>query len=150
MRAAEGIPIWLIVLACGVCTQVAKLALYSVTNRRLDLSVLGQSHGLPSLPMAVLTCLLVLTVMRAGWFSALTGFALVFLVIEVHDTVKLRVVASRQREVLYRLVTALPDAGPFHLRVAGFLDPRVHHPFHVLVGGILGALFALAFGIRGG
>ena len=27
-----------------------------------------------------------------------------------------------------------------------FLDPRVHHPAHVVVGLVLGAVFALAFG----
>jgi acid phosphatase family membrane protein YuiD len=141
-------PIWAIVLSCGAVAQVAKFAIYSVTNRRLALSVLGQSHGLPSLPTALLSCLLAMTVMRMGWFAGETGFALIFMVIFVHDTIKLRVMASQQREVLYRLVVALPDAGPFHLRVADYLDPRVHHPAHVAVGGLLGALFALAFGLQ--
>lgn len=141
-------PIWVIVLCCGAFAQIAKFVIYSVTNRRVALSVLGQSHGLPSLPTALLSCLFVLTVIRVGWYSGETGFALIIMVIFVHDTVKLRIMASRQREVLYRLVVALPDAGPFHLRVADYLDPREHHPAHVVVGGILGALFALAFGLQ--
>jgi len=141
-------PIWVIVLCCGASTQIAKFVVYSVTNRRLALSVLGQSHGLPSLPTALLSCLLVLIVTRVGWYSGEAGFALILMVIFVHDTVKLRIMAGRQREVLYRLVVALPDAGPFHLRVADYLDPREHHPAHVVVGGVLGTLFALAFGLQ--
>ena len=141
------LPIWAIVFICGLAAQIAKLVAYSVANRRIEISVLGQSHGLPSVPAAILSCLLVLTVLREGASSAAAGFTLVFAVIVVYDTVKLRVVASRQREVLYRLVVALPDAGPYHQRVAGFLDARVHHPLHVVLGVIWGLLFALAFGI---
>ncbi len=140
-------PIWVVVLSCGFAAQVAKFIIYSVTNRQVDLSVLGQSHGLPSLPTALLSCLLAMTGMRQGWLSCEAGFALVFTIIVVHDTIKLRVMASRQREVLYRLVVALPDAGPYHQRVAGYLDSRNHHPSHVVVGGLFGALFGLAFGI---
>ncbi len=150
MDVAGNWPIWAVVILCGMVAQVVKFAIYSVTNRHLALSVVGQSHGLPSLPTALLSCLLVLTVLRLGWRSGEAGFALVFAVIVVHDTIKLRVVASRQREVLYRLVDALPDAGPYHQRVAGYLDPRVHHPSHVLVGGLFGVLFALAFGLKPG
>jgi acid phosphatase family membrane protein YuiD len=105
---------------------------------------------LPSLPAALLSCLLTLTVARLGWSSGEAGFALVFAVIVVHDTMKLRLAASRQREVLYHLVVRRPDAGPLHQRVAGYLDPRTHHPAHVVVGAVLGTLFALAFGMRRG
>lgn len=148
MAAGDGLPIWAAVLLCGASAQLAKFLIYSVTNRHLAIRAVAQSHGLPSLPTAVLACLLVLTVLRTGWVSGASGFALVFAVIVVHDTVKLRVATSLQREVLYRLVETLPDAGPFHLRMAGYLDPRTHHPAHVVVGGIFGALFALAFGMR--
>ena len=148
MVIGQNWPIWVVVVACGLTAQFIKFTIYSVANRHLTLSVLGQSHGLPSLPTALLSCLLVLAILRAGWASSEVGFALVFAVIVVHDTVKLRVAASQQREVLYRLVIALPNAGPYHQRVAGYLDPRVHHPSHVVVGGLFGAFFALAFGIR--
>lgn len=145
-----GLPTWMIVLACGLFAQLTKFAVYSAANRHLDLSVLGQSYGFPSLPSAVLSCLLVMTVLRTGWASGEAGFVLVFAVIAIHDTIKLRGAMSQQREVVHRLVTSLPDAGPFHLRVTGYLDPRLHHPAHVLLGALLGTLFALAFGIRAG
>lgn len=144
------LPIWVVVLGCGVFVQLSKVALYSAANRHFALSALGESYGLPSLPSAVLICLLVLTGLRVGWSTGQAGFALVFAVVAIHDAIKLRVAARQQREVLYHLVTTLPDAGPFHQRVSGYLDPRLHHPAHVLVGGLVGALFALAFGIRAG
>jgi acid phosphatase family membrane protein YuiD len=139
-------PNWAVVLACGVAVQIVKFVAYTVANRRPTLTVLGQSHGLPNLRAAVLACLLVRTALATGWRSGETGFALVFAVIVVHDTVKLRLATSRQREVLLSLVAALPGAGPVHQTVASYLDPRVHHPSHVAVGLVFGALFALAFG----
>ena len=150
MPAWETWPIWAVVLACGVAAQTVKLLAYSVANRHLALAVAGQSHGLPSLPTALLACLLTRTSVETGWTSAETGFALVFAVIFVHDTIKLRVATSHQREALQSLVAALPDAGPVHQVVADYLDPRVHHPVHVVIGGVFGSLFALAFGLRPG
>lgn len=143
-------PAWLVIAGCGLVSQLTKLLGYSLTHRRLALAVLGQNYGFPSFTASILTCLLVLTVLRQGWASAQAGFALVFAVIVIHDTIKLRVAASRQRQVVFRLVESLDDAGPFHLQVADYLDPRTHHPVHVAAGVVLGTLFALAFGLTSG
>jgi acid phosphatase family membrane protein YuiD len=146
----QELPAWLVILGCGFGTQLSKLLVYSLTQRRLAVGVLGQSYGVPSLTASVLTCLLVLVTMRQGWNSSQAGFALVFAVIAVHDTIKLRVAASRQRQVVFKLVESLDDVGPFHLRVADYLDPRTHHPAHVATGVLFGSLFALAFGLSSG
>lgn len=143
-------PVWLVVVTCGVLGQVLKLTVYSIMKRRLDLALVAQGNGLPSLQATILSCLLVLVVCRSGWNSAQAGFALVFAVIVIHDTVKLRVAASRQREAVFHLVASLPETGQFHQRVAGFLDPRVHQVSHVAFGVGFGVLFALAFGIKPG
>lgn len=143
-------PVWLVVTVCGVLGQLFKLAVYSVTKRHLDLALIAQGRGLPSLQATVLSCLLVLVVVRSGWNSSQAAFALIFAVIVIHDTVKLRVAASRQREVVYHLVASLPEAGQFHQRVAGYLDPRRHQTSHVSAGVMFGGLFALAFGITPG
>lgn len=139
-------PAWLVVVVCAAANQLVKLAVYSLTRRDFAFAALGQSYGLPSSPAAVLSCLLVLTILRRGFGASETGFALVFAVIVIHDTVKLRLTARRHREVVFRLVSGLPGTGPLSQQVAGYLDPRIHHPVHVGVGVLFGALFALAFG----
>jgi acid phosphatase family membrane protein YuiD len=143
-------PVWVVVVCCGALSQLFKLVVYSVTKRHLDLALIAHGRGLPSLQATSLTCLLVLVIMRSGWHSGQAAFALVFAVIVIHDTVKLRIAASRQREVLYHLVASLPEEGQFHQRVAGFLDPRMHQVSHVVVGMVFGALFGLAFGSQPG
>ena len=150
MTSYQDWPAWLVIVGCGAGTQLVKAILYSLTHRKLALGVLGQNYGVPSLTASVLTCLLVLAVIRQGWQSSQAGFALVFAVIMVHDTIKLRVATSRNRQGVFRLVESLDDAGPFHLRVADYLDPRTHHPAHVFAGVLFGSLFALAFGLTSG
>ncbi len=150
MTAPQNWPAWLVLAGCGFGTQLVKVIVYSLTHRRVALGVMGQNYGVPSFTSSVLTCLLVLVVMRQGWSSSQSGFALVFAVIAVHDTIKLRVAASRQRQVVFYLVENLENAGPFHLRVADYLDPRTHHPAHVAAGILFGSLFALAFGLPSG
>jgi len=150
LNSSHNWPAWLVIVGCAAGTQVLKAVLYSLTHRKLTLGVLGQSYGVPSLTSSVLTCLLVLVVMRQGWHSSQAGFALVFAVIMIHDTIKLRVATKRNRQVVFRLVESLEDAGPFHLRVADYLDPRIHHPAHVVAGIVFGSLFALAFGLTSG
>ncbi len=147
---AQDWPAWLVIFGCGLGTQFAKFLIYSLTQRRLALGVMGQSYGVPSLTASVMSCLLVLVSMRQGWSSPQAGFALVFSVIAVHDTIKLRVAASQQRQVVFKLVSSMDEAGPFHLRVANYLDPRIHHPAHVVAGVLFGSLFALAFGLTTG
>lgn len=140
-----GWPIWVVVLACGVGAQVAKVVTYSTLNRHFAFSHLAQGHGFPSLQASILSCLLVMTLKRPDATPAEAGFALVFAVIVIHDTVKLRLMASHQREAVVRLVHVMPDAGEFHQRVSDYLDPRTHHPVHVAAGLIWGTVFALAF-----
>lgn len=138
-------PIWVVVMACALAAQVFKAVVYSLLNRHLGFSYLVQGHGFPSLQAAILFCLLVLTVNRPEATQGQAAFALVFAIIVIHDTVKLRLMASRQREVVVRLVHVLPGAGEFHQQVADYLDPRTHHPIHVAAGLVWGGLFALAF-----
>ncbi|MBK7188281.1 MAG: divergent PAP2 family protein [bacterium] len=137
-------PLWALVGACGVAGQSAKFVLYSAVARRAEPSALFQGYGAPSLPAAVLACLLTLVTIQSGWASSEASFALVLAVVAVHDTVKLRLAATRQREIVHAIVTTEPAAGPLRRRVAGYLDPLSHHPAHVLAGLVFGVLFAVA------
>lgn len=138
--------IWLVVLLSVLAGQLLKVVLYSVTQRRLHLAALGQSAGLPSLHASVGGCLLTLCVMRTGWQSAESAVALVFLVITVFDSMRIRAAAQQQRRLVHDLVLLAPAAGPWRRRVAGYLDIIAHTPVHVAAGVIWGFLFALALG----
>jgi acid phosphatase family membrane protein YuiD len=137
---------WALTGACALAGQATKFLVYSVVARRPAPGVVFQGYGAPSLPAALLACLLTLNVAKLGWQSGEASFALVFAVVAVHDTVKLRHAATRQRQMLHAIVSTEPAAGPWRRRVAGYLDPLSHHPAHVVAGVLFGALFALATG----
>lgn len=143
-------PTWLFVAACGILNQFVKIFAYSIANKRIILSAIVQPHGLPSLPAAMMTSLLVLSTLRAGWHSGTASFALVFAVVVLHDLMKVRGAAQEQRLVVFQIVDSLAVPDPLRSRTAGFLDIKTHHPAHVLMGALVGCFFALAFGLGDG
>lgn len=138
--------IWAIVVLAVVGGQMIKLLLYSVTQRRLRLSVLGQSAGLPSAHAVGAGSLVGACWQRLGWSSPLLSVALVFAVIMVFDAMRVRSAADQQRRVLRDLVQLGERAEPWRRMVAGYLDALTHTPTHVMVGLAWGFLFAFALG----
>lgn len=144
--AGLDLDIWVVVALAVAAGQLLKLLLYSIAQRELRLSVLGQSAGLPSLHAACGGSLIGACVMRMGWTSLTSGVALVFAAITVHDAMRVRAAAYAQRRVLRDLMRIDPTASRWRRRVVGYLDATVHTPSHVAVGLIWGFLFALACG----
>lgn len=139
-------PAWVLVLACGLCGQLIKAAAYCAVQGKFSAVVLVQSVGLPSLPATVLACLATLMAMNHGWGSVEAGFALVLAVVGIHDSLKLGGASRRHQEALYAIVDHLQEDERFPNLAVSYLDPRTHHPLHMVVGALLGGLFALAFG----
>jgi len=143
-------PIWVIVLACGLFCQILKALLYAVPKHRIQLFMLFQSAGLPSLASCVATCLLTLVIGRCGWASPEAGFALAFAVIGFHDALKLGGAAVEQQRALFLVLDRMEVSGALARRAMDYLDPRSHHPAHLVAGAVLGGLFGLAFGLGPG
>jgi len=146
MVDTKHLDIWLVVVLSVVAGQLFKVLLYSVTQRRLHLAALGQSAGLPSVHAIIGGSLLTLCILRLGWSAAESSLALVFLVITVFDSMRVRAAAQQQRRLVHDLVLLTPAAGPTRRRVAGYLDIIAHTPAHVAAGIVWGFLFALALG----
>jgi len=141
----HGLDIWILVTLAAASSQAAKAATYSVAQRRLHLAVMAQSAGLPSLHAVVGSALLVLLILHTGFGSSETSAALVFLVISVFDSVRVRGEAQTQRRIVHDLVLRSARASLLQRRVATYLDPIAHAPVHVAVGLVWGSLFAVAF-----
>ncbi|MBD3221374.1 hypothetical protein GF314_09030 [bacterium] len=135
--------IWVVVVLAVVAGQLLKLALFSVTQRRLRLAVLGQSAGPPSAQAVCGGSLLGACVVQVGWQAPATSVALVFGAITVFDAMRVRTAAAEQRRVLHELVQLGPVIHPWQRRAAEYLDVVTHTPAHVAVGLIWGFLFAL-------
>jgi acid phosphatase family membrane protein YuiD len=140
----NGPDIWVVVILAVLAGQLLKFGLYSATQRRLQLAVLGQSAGLPSLHGVTGGALVATCWLHLGWQATETAVALVFAAIIVFDAMRVRAAAQQQRRLVHDLVLLAPRAGAWRRRVAGYLDIFAHTPIHVAVGVMWGFLFALA------
>jgi acid phosphatase family membrane protein YuiD len=116
--------------------QAAKVVLYSVRERRLNLRVLAVTGGMPSSHSAIVMGLTTAIGKYSGPTSPQFAIALIFSFVVMYDAAGLRRAAGRQAAVLNRLVEDL-----VHMR--GVQEPVLrellgHTPFEVLVGAAIG------------
>ena len=128
-------------LVAWTIAQTAKVVLYSVRQRRLNLRVLAVTGGMPSSHSAIVMGLTTAIGKYAGVASAQFAIALIFSVVVMYDAAGLRRAAGRQAAVLNRLVDDL-----MHMR--GVEEQKLrellgHTPVEVLVGAMLGIVVGL-------
>jgi hypothetical protein len=123
-------------LVAWTIAQTAKVILYSVRARQLNLRVLAVTGGMPSSHSAIVMGLTTAVGKHAGINSAPFAIALIFSFVVMYDAAGLRRAAGRQSAVLNRLVEDL-----VHMR--GVQEQKLrellgHTPVEVLVGAVLG------------
>jgi acid phosphatase family membrane protein YuiD len=128
-------------LVAWAIAQVTKVALTSISQRRLNLRVLAEMGGMPSSHAALVMGLTAAVGRVDGLGSAPFAIALIFSVVVMYDAQGVRRAAGRQAAVLNRLVEDL-----VHMR--GIQEDRLrellgHTPFEVLVGAALGVAVGL-------
>jgi uncharacterized protein len=121
--------------------QAAKVVLYSVRERRLNLRVLAVTGGMPSSHSAIVMGLTTAIGKYSGPSSPQFAIALIFSFVVMYDAAGLRRAAGRQAAILNRLVEDL-----VHMR--GVQEQKLrellgHTPVEVLVGAVLGVVVGL-------
>jgi acid phosphatase family membrane protein YuiD len=121
--------------------QAAKVVLYSVRERRLNLRVLAVTGGMPSSHSAIVMGLTTAIGKYSGPTSPQFAIALIFSFVVMYDAAGLRRAAGRQAAILNRLVEDL-----VHMR--GVQEQKLrellgHTPVEVLVGAVLGVVVGL-------
>jgi acid phosphatase family membrane protein YuiD len=132
----------------GIATQLLKLGLYGVANRRLNLRVLVTTNGLPSLHAVVFTAGAVMVGLADGFGTPLFVVAWIFGGIVLHDLIKVQGSVGRGQATglfLARSLDVESDPAPWTARWAALLSDRGHRPLHVAAGMLLGTLTALAW-----
>lgn len=134
-------------LAATVLAQLLKLVIVLLTERRLLLSRLLETGGMPSSHSAAVSALAVSLGLAYGWGSPHFAIAAVFGSIVMYDATGIRRAAGLQAELINELVDELA-----HLFDEGFkpqaLRTLLGHTYpQVIVGALLGVAVALAFGL---
>jgi uncharacterized protein len=139
---------WVLAVSAGVLAQLLKLVLYSVANRSIALRVLGSTNGLPSSYAVAFMSLATLVGMREGYRSAEYAACMMLGGIVLHDIVRVQGSVDRGGRAALLLAQQFgPDRGNLWTgQLRPLLGDRAHRPLHVVIGMILGLVFALAVG----
>jgi uncharacterized protein len=128
-------------LVAWTIAQTAKVIIYSIRERRLNLRVLAVTGGMPSSHSAIVMGMTTAVGKYAGVNSAAFAIALIFSFVVMYDAAGLRRAAGRQAAILNRLVEDLVNMRG--VQEAKLRELLGHTPVEVLVGGVLGVAAGL-------
>lgn len=127
------------VLAWAIA-QIGKTATWALKTRTMNFRRLVEPGGMPSSHSAFVTSLGTSIGITEGFDSPIFALAAVFALIVMYDAAGVRRAAGKQARILNLIVEDLNNRELSTERLKELLG---HTPFEVLVGGLLGILFAM-------
>ncbi len=127
----------LVALIACLIAQALKLIIELVKHRKVNISVLVNTGGMPSAHSALVTALAAGVGQTLGWASPEFALALVFAIIVMYDAAGVRQAAGKQARILNQMIDELFREHP------EFNEDRLkellgHTPVQVIVGSALG------------
>jgi acid phosphatase family membrane protein YuiD len=127
----------LVALVTCLIAQALKLVIELVKNRKLNVSVLVATGGMPSAHSALVTSLAAGVGQSLGWASPDFALATVFAIIVMYDAAGVRQAAGKQARILNQMIDELFD------EKHEFSQDRLkellgHTPVQVIAGSALG------------
>jgi len=132
--------VWVPVLI-WFAVQLWKFLSPLIFHRKLDLSLLWATGGMPSSHSALVVALAITVGIETGFDSPLFAVSAVLAMIVMYDAAGVRQAAGKQAEKINRIVEELLNGHPLneeHLR-----ELLGHTPLQVAVGGLIGFMGAL-------
>lgn len=122
--------------------QIIKLFFDIVQNKRLKLSLLVSSGGMPSSHTSSVCALTTIIGIQNGVPSHLFAIAFVFSIIVMYDAMGVRRETGKHSEILNNLINDILDYKPEYFQ-KNLKELVGHTPFQVLCGAILGVITAI-------
>ena len=127
----------LVALIACLIAQALKLIIELVKHRKVNVSVLVTTGGMPSAHSALVTALAAGVGQTLGWASPEFALAVVFAIIVMYDAAGVRQAAGKQARILNQMIDELFSEHP------EFNEDRLkellgHTPVQVIVGSALG------------
>lgn len=133
---------WLpISVAFGV--QIYKMLAHWVQTGRLDYRVLSQAGGMPSSHSAMVTSLATVIGYQYGLDSALFAITVILATIVMYDARGVRQESGKQARVINQILQTFFSGHP--LTEAELKELIGHTTIQVVVGGIIGIVYTLAY-----
>ncbi len=127
----------LVALIACLIAQTLKLIIEVVKHRKVNVSVLVTTGGMPSAHSTLVTALATGVGQTLGWASPEFALAVVFAIIVMYDAAGVRQAAGKQARILNQMIDELFREHP------EFNEDRLkellgHTPIQVIVGSALG------------
>ena len=123
--------------------QMIKLVTSLITDKRIYLSKLVSSGGMPSAHTTFVTSLAVLIGKNVGWDSVEFAIVCSIAFIVMHDATGVRQAAGKHAKMLNSLVSTHYPGDEFNEKLKELLG---HKPLEVFVGAIMGTIIGLLLG----
>lgn len=128
-----------------VSSQIIKMILHVIVNKKIVWERLVGDGGMPSSHSATVSSVAVATGFAAGWDSPLFAVSMFFAIIVMHDATGVRRETGKQAVVINNMLEFFEQMGAGNLTPEQTLKEFVGHtPLQVAAGGILGLIVALA------
>ncbi|MBO3457496.1 divergent PAP2 family protein [Aetokthonos hydrillicola Thurmond2011] len=127
----------LVALIACLMAQALKLVVHIIKHRKLDISVLFTTGGMPSAHSALVTALATGVGQSIGWASPEFAVAMVFAIIVMYDAAGVRQAAGKQARILNQMVDELFHEHP-EFNQDRLKELLGHTPFQVIAGSALG------------
>ncbi|MEN3043611.1 MAG: divergent PAP2 family protein [Candidatus Hydrothermales bacterium] len=130
-------------LLVGFFTQIIKSMIYSFKYKKWNWRWLTETGGMPSSHTASTIFLSTIVGVREGFNSSLFAVTAFFTFIVMYDAAGLRRAAGKQARVLNKIIEEFSSSGK--IKEERLMELLGHTPFEVVVGALIGIIFALIF-----
>ncbi|MGX8705715.1 MAG: divergent PAP2 family protein [bacterium] len=135
--------------AAWVVSQVAKVIIYMIINKRWETERLFGDGGMPSSHSATVTAVAVSTGLIVGWDSPLFAVAAIMALVVMHDAMGVRQETGKQARVINDILELFESMAIGDLTPEETLKEFVGHTRRqVLVGALVGAAVAVFANLR--
>ena len=121
--------------------QIIKVVVSLVRYKRLDLSLLVSSGGMPSAHAALVCSLATVVALTDGLNSTTFALAVCFAAVVMYDAAGVRWAVSRQARILNRIIDEMYKENP-HIE-QHLIELIGHTRVEVLAGALLGIILAM-------
>jgi uncharacterized protein len=134
--------VMIVPLCAWVIAQVIKVLIAVAQGKGLDLSYFVSSGGMPSAHSAMVSALATAVAMTNGFGSTYFAIAITLALIVMYDAAGVRQSVGQQSVVLNRIIFELKRKERLEKIEGDLRELMGHTPFEVIVGGVLGIVFA--------
>jgi len=139
-----GYKVLLVTVLSGLLAQCIKVLCGYVREKRVDLKRFVEEGGMPSSHSCAAMTLTISVGIGAGFGSLVFVVALFFSFVIMYEATGLRRAAGKQAEVLNLIVDEIRAQRRFPQK-AKLRELLGHTPLEVVLGALMGSVFALAF-----